>query len=51
MTDLAVGIAGIGTFFPARTETAADLVARTGIPEDVLREKMGIRQRHVAGDA
>ncbi len=44
-----VGIAGIGTYFPAAVETAADLVKATGIPENVLREKMGIRQRHVAG--
>jgi 3-oxoacyl-[acyl-carrier-protein] synthase-3 len=44
-----VGIAGIGTYFPAQVETAAALVERTGIPEEVLREKMGIRQRHVAG--
>src|SRR5258708_4376337 len=43
-----VGIAGIGTYFPAHIETAADLVERTGIPEEVLREKMGIRQRHIA---
>lgn len=50
MTDLAVGIAGIGTSFPAQVETAADLVGRTGIPEEVLRDKMGIRQRHVAGE-
>jgi 3-oxoacyl-[acyl-carrier-protein] synthase-3 len=48
MTD--VGIAGMGTYFPAAIETAADLVDKTGIPEAVLREKMGIRQRHVAGD-
>jgi 3-oxoacyl-[acyl-carrier-protein] synthase-3 len=51
MADLGVGIAGVGTSFPAKIETAADLVERTGIPEDVLREKMGIRQRHAAGDA
>jgi 3-oxoacyl-[acyl-carrier-protein] synthase-3 len=48
MTD--VGIAGIGTYFPAGVETAADLVDRTNTPETVLREKMGIRQRHVAGE-
>jgi 3-oxoacyl-[acyl-carrier-protein] synthase-3 len=51
MTDIHIGIAGIGTYFPEAVETAADLVACTGIPEMVLREKMGIRQRHVAGDA
>jgi 3-oxoacyl-[acyl-carrier-protein] synthase III len=44
-----VGIVGIGTYFPTAIETAADLVAATGIPEDILRSKMGIRQRHVAG--
>jgi 3-oxoacyl-[acyl-carrier-protein] synthase III len=44
-----VGIVGLGTHFPAAIETAADLVAATGIPEDILRSKMGIRQRHVAG--
>jgi 3-oxoacyl-[acyl-carrier-protein] synthase-3 len=45
-----IGIAGFGTFFPQTIETAADLVERTGIPEAVLREKMGIRQRHIAND-
>ncbi|MCC6802054.1 MAG: 3-oxoacyl-ACP synthase [Anaerolineae bacterium] len=43
-----IGIAGIGTFFPRRIETAAELAARSGIPEAILREKMGIRQRHIA---
>lgn len=46
-----IGIVGMGTYFPPKIETAADLVDRTGIPEDVLRLKMGIRQRHVADDA
>ena len=51
MTDtLPIGIVGFGTYFPPRIETAADLVDKTGIPEAVLRDKMGIRQRHVAGD-
>jgi 3-oxoacyl-[acyl-carrier-protein] synthase III len=45
-----IGIVGFGTYFPPQIETAADLVDVTGIPEAVLREKMGIRQRHVAGD-
>jgi 3-oxoacyl-[acyl-carrier-protein] synthase-3 len=46
-----VGIAGFGTYFPAQIETAADLAPRTGIPEEVLRDKMGIRQRHIASEA
>lgn len=45
-----VGIAGIGTYFPQKIETAADLVAASGIPAEVLSSKMGIVQRHVAGD-
>lgn len=44
-----VGIIGVGTYVPAQIETAADLVGPTGIPEHILREKMGIRQRHVPG--
>ncbi|MDZ4764054.1 MAG: 3-oxoacyl-ACP synthase [Chloroflexota bacterium] len=48
MAEIQIGIAGIGTYFPAAVETAADLVARTNIPEKVLIEKMGIRQRHIA---
>jgi 3-oxoacyl-[acyl-carrier-protein] synthase-3 len=48
---LPIGIAGIGTFFPPQLETAADLAPLTGIPEAVLREKMGIVQRHIADDA
>jgi len=48
--ETSVGIVGFGTYFPERIETAADLVAATEIPEEILREKMGIRQRHIAGD-
>jgi 3-oxoacyl-[acyl-carrier-protein] synthase-3 len=47
---MTVGIIGIGSYFPDTIETAADLVEKTGIPEAVLREKMGIRQRHIAGE-
>lgn len=43
-----IGLVGWGTFFPSTIETAADLAPRTNIPEVILREKMGIRQRHVA---
>lgn len=44
-----VGIAGYATHFPAAIQTAGEIAAITGIPEDVLREKMGIVQRHIAG--
>lgn len=48
MTDTPIGIIGMGTYFPEKVEVAADLVERTQIPENILREKMGIRQRHIA---
>lgn len=44
-----VGVAGVGTYVPLARESAADLAGVIGIPENILREKMGIRQRHVAG--
>lgn len=49
--ELQVGIVGFGTYFPSRIETAEDLVDKTGIPLDVLQQKMGIMQRHVATEA
>ena len=49
MTTVPVGIVGLGTYFPKQIEKAAALVEATGIPETILREKMGIRQRHIAG--
>jgi 3-oxoacyl-[acyl-carrier-protein] synthase-3 len=49
MTQPLIGIIGFGTAFPQLVETSTELAARTGIPEAVLREKMGIRQRHIAG--
>lgn len=48
---MSIGIIGIGTYFPEKIEKAADLVEATGIPEAVLHQKMGIRQRHIASDA
>ncbi|MDX2160819.1 MAG: 3-oxoacyl-ACP synthase [bacterium] len=45
-----IGIAGFGTFFPPSIQTAADIAPLSGIPEAVLRNKMGIRQRHIARD-
>lgn len=51
MKPLNIGIIGIGTYFPKTIEVAADLADITNIPEHILREKMGIRQRHVASDS
>jgi 3-oxoacyl-[acyl-carrier-protein] synthase III len=43
-----IGIVGFATYFPSTIENAAEFAVRSGIPESVLREKMGIRQRHIA---
>lgn len=47
-SGLPVGIAGLGVYLPRRVESAADIAAASGIPESVVREKMGLAQKHVA---
>ncbi|HEV2132174.1 MAG TPA: 3-oxoacyl-ACP synthase [Longimicrobiaceae bacterium] len=44
-----VGIAGIGVYLPAAVMSAAELGTRAGIAEEVVREKLGLVQKHVAG--
>lgn len=44
-----VGVAGIGVYIPPQVVTGESIAARTGLPEFVVLEKMGIRQVHVAG--
>lgn len=45
-----IGITGIGTYFPTPIETAAEIAVGTGIPEPIVIDKLGLRQRHRAGD-
>lgn len=44
-----VGIAGTGTYIPPQIISGETIAAETGLPEFVVREKMGIREIHVAG--
>ncbi len=44
-----VGILGLGTWIPSTFVTAAELAATTGLPEDVIALKFGIRRKPVAG--
>ncbi len=44
-----IGVAGTGVYIPAATLTGEEIAARTGLPEFVVLEKMGIREIHVAG--
>ncbi len=39
----------MGVYLPEATETAADIAHKTGIPEHIVTEKLGIRRKHVAG--
>jgi 3-oxoacyl-[acyl-carrier-protein] synthase-3 len=43
-----IGIAATGVYFPPGVETSIDLAEKTGIPEEVIREKFGLVQKHVA---
>lgn len=44
-----IGIAGWGTYLPERGETAQEIAERSGLPRDVLVEKMGLREKRVPG--
>ena len=44
-----IGIAATHTYLPERWMTAAEIGERSGIPEDVIVEKFGLRGKHVAG--
>lgn len=50
MGNPSIGIVSWGTYFPAQIETAAQVAAASGIPEDVVAKKMGLVQKHVAGE-
>lgn len=42
-------IAGLGIYLPQRHHTAADISAASGLPEDIVRGKMGITRKTVPG--
>lgn len=44
-----VGIVGHGIFLPKGSLSAADLAAATGVPEDVIALKFGVKSKPVAG--
>ena len=46
----AVGVAGTAHYLPERWMSAAEVAAESGIPEDVIVEKFGLRGKHIAGD-
>jgi 3-oxoacyl-[acyl-carrier-protein] synthase III len=44
-----VGLAATAAYLPERWMTAAEVGEASGIPEDVIREKFGLRGKHIAG--
>jgi 3-oxoacyl-[acyl-carrier-protein] synthase-3 len=42
-----VGVTGIGTYVPTDTVSGSEIAAESGVPEDVVVEKMGVREKRV----
>ncbi|WP_435334174.1 3-oxoacyl-ACP synthase [Haloarchaeobius sp. TZWWS8] len=42
-----VALTGLGTYTPAPTVSGAEVADRSGIPEEIVVEKMGLREKHV----
>lgn len=49
MRSAPIGILSAGAYVPKTALSAADLAARTGIPEAVIRDKFGIETRPIPG--
>jgi 3-oxoacyl-[acyl-carrier-protein] synthase-3 len=46
-----MGIVSTGTWFPETYVTAADIARQSGLPESVVRDKLGIERKYVADPA
>jgi 3-oxoacyl-[acyl-carrier-protein] synthase III len=44
-----VGILGYGNWIPSGTMSAAELAAATGVPEDIIALKFGVKSKPIAG--
>ncbi|MFO7730092.1 MAG: 3-oxoacyl-ACP synthase [Spirochaetia bacterium] len=44
-----IGIRGLGTYLPTKMMTAAEIGEKTGIPEDVIARKFGVKQKPIPG--
>jgi 3-oxoacyl-[acyl-carrier-protein] synthase III len=44
-----IGIRGLGTYIPERLMSAAEIAEKTGIPEEVIAHKFGVKQKPVPG--
>ena len=46
---VSVGVVSTGMYLPEPVLTAADIARESGLPEWVVRDKLGINQKHMAG--
>lgn len=44
-----VGVTGLGSYLPERRMTAADIAAAADLPEWVVTDKLGIREKRLPG--
>lgn len=44
-----IGIVSTGTYLPSRWETSADIAAQSGIPQEIIENKMGFTRKPVPG--
>jgi 3-oxoacyl-[acyl-carrier-protein] synthase-3 len=49
MPDVKVGIVSAGSYLPPGYLSAAHIARESGLPEDVVRDKLGITGKHIAG--
>ncbi len=47
----AIGVMSLATYLPEQVQDAAYIAAESGIPEEIVREKLGIRAKRRAGPA
>jgi 3-oxoacyl-[acyl-carrier-protein] synthase-3 len=45
--DVSVGIVSVGTYSPEKLMTAPEIAAASGLPEWVVRDKLGINQKYI----
>jgi len=48
--NMHIGMAGIGLYIPSQCMTAAELAQATGVPEDVIAHKFGIKKKPIASE-
>ena len=48
-TDASVSLTALSVYLPVDVVTADDIAGVSGLPAEVITDKLGLRQKHVAG--